>query len=776
MFRLIALLTALTCFSGTLPAQTFTAGQLKISLNDSGAVTALKTNSAGQDYSVAEPGLLLQLVVGGVRLRPEKIRVSRNQIQLSYAQKKQATLQLTPKPNYLRLELTAISEGVDAVVWGPINNSIADTIGNAVGVVRNKNFAIGIQCLNPKTTGGELINEEGAVFDLGTTAVAKPFGSSLQAFTINRLKDRTIKVWDRWPNVPVKGIKEGSLTGSAIALFGCANAEVLPVIQQIAKDNKMPYTLWQNEWIKTAAETGRPYMITTFNEKNIDTFIQYAVRMGLAGVYHEDPFETWGHFQLKKELFPNGRKGFKACVDKAHAAGLRLGFHTLTTFLTTNDAYITPVPDKRLAKAGGASLAAAIGADDTELTVTDKGSFTMKSDLNCVQIGDELIRFTAVSETAPYVLSGCLRGAFGTKKASHAAGAIANRLIDHPYQVLFPDWDLQKEIASNIAAFINETGADQMDFDGHEGTYSTGMGDLSFNQFAEDVFRQSKHPVVMGSSRANHYFWHMNNYLNWGEPWYGGFRESQSDVRINYQKFHSSNYMPNMLGWFLITATTGPDDIDWMLARAAGYSAGYALVIRENALGNPAMNAIIEKMNQWTKAQRSGLFSSAQKEWLKNPANEARISFRNNTYYLEKFRQNIFEHQVRQLQPGEPSRISWDFENPSQEQAPQIQLLVKGEEGKLEKPVIELDQLFRLELPVTINAGESLVIGKDGIATLYNRKGQQLKKIELSKPLPVLKPGNHSLGFDGGRLVHTESRVLITLTLSERTEALAAGN
>lgn len=775
MLKISALISLFTCFSFSLLAQTFNAGQLTITINDSGSIVGIKSGPNGQNYSVAEPGTLLQLVVGGVRLRPEKLRVSRNQVQLTYAQKKQATLQLTPKPTYLRLELTAISDGVDAVLWGPFNNSIADTIGNAVGVVRSDNFAIGIQCLNTKTTAGELINEEGAIFDLGTAALAKPFGSSLQAFTINRLKDRTIKVWDRWPNVPVKGIKEGSLTGSAIALFGCANADVLPVIQQIVKDNKMPYTIWQNEWIKTAKETGRPYMITSFNENNIDSFIHYAVRMGLAGVYHEDPFETWGHFQLKKELFPNGRKGFKACVDKAKAAGLRLGFHTLTTFLTTNDAYITPVPDKRLAKAGGANLVAAIGADDTELTVTDKGSFTMKSDLNCIQIGDELIRFTAVTETAPYVLSGCARGAFGTKKASHAAGAVANRLIDHPYQVLFPDWELQKEIASNIAAFINETGADQLDFDGHEGTYANGMGDLSFNQFAEDVFRQSKHPVVMGSSRANHYFWHMNNYLNWGEPWYGGFRESQSDVRINYQKFHSSNYMPNMLGWFLITATTGPEDIDWMLARAAGYTAGYALVIREAALRNPAMDAIIEQMNHWTKAQRSGLFSTAQKEWLKNTSNEARISFQNNTYYLEKFKRSIFEHQVKQLQPGEPSRVSFNFENPAKEQAPQIVLLAKGDEGTLEKPVIELDQSFRLELPVTLNAGESLVIGKDGAATLYNRKGQQIKKLELGKPLPLLNPGTHTLAFDAGRLVHADIKAVITLTLSEKTEALVGG-
>jgi len=61
-----------------------------------------------------------------------------------------------------------------------------------------------------------------------------------------------------------------------------------------------------------------------------------------------------------------------------------------------------------------------------------------------------------------------------------------------------------------------------------------------------------KHPVVFGSSRAAHYSWHMDDYLNRGEPWYGGFRESQSDYRIDNQKFYENNYLPNMLGWFLI--------------------------------------------------------------------------------------------------------------------------------------------------------------------------------------------------------------------------------
>ena len=43
---------------------------------------------------------------------------------------------------------------MELVLWGPFPTSIGDTVGEVVGVVRNKDFAIGIQALNIKTLGG----------------------------------------------------------------------------------------------------------------------------------------------------------------------------------------------------------------------------------------------------------------------------------------------------------------------------------------------------------------------------------------------------------------------------------------------------------------------------------------------------------------------------------------------------------------------------------------------------------------------------------------------
>ncbi|UOE47252.1 hypothetical protein MTO98_22870 [Mucilaginibacter sp. SMC90] len=753
--------------------QTFSTRAFTIKIDEEGLVTSLINNNSKKDYAVpGKPGILLQIVKGDSTISPAKAVFSKKDIKLYYPVGIVADVRVTVKDDYIAFVLNGISSDVDAIKWGPFNTVIADTIGGAVGVVRCADFAIGIQGLNKKTSGGELVNREGAVFNNGTTATKKDFGASLQAFTVNRSKDRKITVWDRWPEVPVRAITDGELKGSSIALFGCKPGMVLPVIKKITLQDGLPYATLKKEWIKQSSGSGKPYLITTFSESNIDTFLTYAKRMGMAGVYHEDPFETWGHFVLKKTLFPHGLAGFKACVDKAHAQGLRLGFHVLTNFLTTNDAYVTPKPDTSLATAGASKITEDITDNATEIAVESPGYFILKSDLNSVRIGDEIIRFAGVSKQAPFKLTGCIRGAFGTIKAAHKANERIARLLDHPYLVFFPDWKLQKQIAANIAGFINETGADQMDFDGHEGTYATGMGDLSFNTFAEDVFKQANHPVVFGSSRANHYFWHINSYLNWGEPWYGGFRESQSDLRISNQKFYEDNYLPNMLGWFLITAQTSADDVDWMLARAAGFNAGYALVVREEALTNPHMDEIIGRINLWTEATNKRLFSAAQRMWLKNPDNDVNLFQQQGKWYMQRYQKYEFKYEARVLQPGQPTSVNWDFENKQLSQVPNIVVTAVGDDGKLNDPVVEIDHGYHVKIPVTLQAGQTLAINNAETASLYDQKGRLIRNIPLATKLPELSIGTHNVLFDAATDANSAVKVKVVIKLLENKELL----
>ena len=54
------------------------------------------------------------------------------------------------------LELISVTpaDAVDLVVWGPYPTKIRAIVGETIGVVRNADFALGIQALNIKTLGG----------------------------------------------------------------------------------------------------------------------------------------------------------------------------------------------------------------------------------------------------------------------------------------------------------------------------------------------------------------------------------------------------------------------------------------------------------------------------------------------------------------------------------------------------------------------------------------------------------------------------------------------
>jgi hypothetical protein len=253
---------------------------------------------------------------------------------------------------------------------------------------------------------------------------------------------------------------------------------------------------------------------------------------------------------------------------------------------------------------------------------------------------------------------------------------------------------------------------------------------------------------VNGTSRSSHFYWHICHYWNWGEPWYGGFRESQGDYRLENQPLLERNFMPNMLGWFLLTPSTTVEDIDWMMARAAGYHAGFAFVARYESLKkNPVTNQLLELIRLWQEAYRSDIFSADQKARLKNPENDFHLEKENDTWKLFPFRKSRFEHSRLLLQPGQPAFSEWSFENSDAEQPLLFHLTVMGDSGMITNPRIELDGYDTLELPGEYKAGYSIACDGKAIK-LYNEKGSFTKEIQLARPIPNLTSGPHKIKFD----------------------------
>lgn len=619
--------------------KTLTAGSAAFEVDAAGSLVAIRLHGR----NLVAPGQaspLLQVRVDGRWLSPKKAAWNGGECTLSYEGGVCATVKAQAKATHLALEIVSVSPKgkVDCAAWGPYPTVVSGIVGEVVGVARDgagTGDAVGIQALNPKTIGSGPADEN----DMGDQAAqVAPFGSVLQAHCRDRSRPRLLKDYWGQPQYVSPALDDGGVVGSRIALFAAPSAKALETIGQIEVAEGLPHPMVGDTWAKVSPQASASYLIADFGEANIGQAVSFAKRAGLGCVYHSGPFATWGHFALRKSQFPHGWDGFKACADQARKEGVALGFHTLSNFITPSDPFVTPVPDPRLAQVGASPLTADLAADAAEIPVESPEFFGKNTTLNTVRIGGELVRYQGVSAAPPWKLTGCARGAFGTAAAAHARGEAVAKLADHAYKTFLTDPSLSREVGRNIAAFCNQTGAGRFSMDGLEGNFSTGLGDYGRTLFAK-AWYDALDPALRGrvacdASNSGHYLWHIHWYYNWGEPWYAGFRDSQTERRFRNQAFYARNMLPHMLGWFALSSKTSVADIEWMLARCAGFDAGFALATNAAFVGDQVgaraestpegrkMGEILDAIRVWESARLSGAFPEAVKALLRDNKRE----------------------------------------------------------------------------------------------------------------------------------------------------------
>ena len=751
---------------------------LSIGIDSKGNLSQLIDKNTGTNYLSADKiAPLLSCRVDSVMYYPIGASYQEGQLTLKFDKGINATLQVDESATHINFELIAISniENIDLIVWGPYPTAINKIIGETVGVARGEEYAIGIQSLNIKTLGGypwkdndttpqfdifdqddySDMNEKGKGYTLYRVEAAKPedFGSTLQAYCRNRFTERIIANLNHEKYVS-PAYDDGGVVGSKIALFGCPVEQTLETIGKIEVAEKLPHPIIDGTWAKQNPAASSAYLIYDFGENSIDEAIEYTKKAGLNYLYHPGPFKNWGHFELKEESFPNGWDGLKACVEKAEKQGIHVGLHTLSNFITTNDPYVTPVPDKRLGKVGGSVITENISAATAEIPIESPDFFNQykNNNLHTVMIGSELIRYEKVSESAPWKLLGCQRGAWDTEKSEHQKGQKISKLIDHAYKVFLTDPELTFEMAKKLAELYNYCGLRQISFDGLEGNRSTGMGNYGeilftttwWNNLSEEV---KKHTIV-DASRTTHYFWHLYTRMNWGEPWYAGFRESQTEYRMKNQAYFERNMMPNMLGWFSMRANTPVEDIEWMLARSAAFNAGYAFVTGKEQLEiNGQANEILTLIGEWEKARMSGAFTKEQKERMKDIDNEFRLkTLEENKWSLNQVYTWHFTHESKVRQPGEPLFSKFEFENPVEEGTPGF--IITASDAAIDNITIEVNNSRQVGIPVVLNSGESIRFYGGEKAEILDETLNILRRVSLPSDIFQLKKGKQSIIFD----------------------------
>ena len=751
---------------------------LEVSIDETGSITGFfdksgKTNFISKD--TASP--LMSIKIDDEILLPIKAIASEDNIILTYENGIIATVNIEEKETHLVFELVSISNNtnIELIVWGPYTTIINKIIGETVGVVRSDHYAIGIQSLNPKTLGGypwksndcmpqidvfdqddpSDMSEKGKRYVLYRVEAAKPtiYGSSLQAYCRNRNEDRILENWGHEYYV-APSFDDGGILGSKIALFGCKADEALLTIGSIELSENLPHPLINGSWGKTSSQASAAYMIFSFGEDDIQKAIDLTKKAGLGYLYHPGPFETWGHFKLNDKQFPNGIEGLKNCVDIANSQGITIGLHTLSNFISTNDAYVTPVPDDRLAKVGSSNITEEITIFQTEIPIQSPTFFNQykNNHLKTVIINNELIRYGEVSSEEPWKLINCVRGAFNTIASKHSINSEISKLADHGYKVFLTNSELSMEVAETISNIFNKTGLRQISFDGLEGCRSTGMGNYGevlfttswYNKLDENI----KSHFIADASRTSHYFWHIYTRMNWGEPWYGGFRESQTEYRLKNQKYFKRNLMPGMLGWFKMTSETSIEDAEWLLARSAAFDAGYALVTSSEAIENNGdYDRIMSLIGDWEKVRIQGVFSDDQKLRMEDINNEFTLrNVRENEWVLTQVSSNKFKHEKKTLQPGEPLYTTFNFNNNGKEQV--LNFIITAVDGEVSNIKIEIDNYNEIILPITLKKGQSIkYFGKEK-AYIYNGNWQLISEFKINSSVFIITPGNHSISFD----------------------------
>lgn len=778
------LLLAFRPLAAQTPAPTvFTTDHLRLGFDAAGHLVSLLNPATATEYvPTGQRAPLLSLVFDSVAVKPVAMThdARKKRLRLRYPNGYVATLAAETKGGYTRFELLALTprNDVKLVIWGPYPTRIGEQVGETVGVAHDGAFGIGIQALNLKTLGGYPTHENdidpaydifqtGNLVDVasdqkvlyrGQTAKPAPFGSVLQAYCRNRFTDRVIANWDH-PRYVAPAFRDGGVIGSKIALWGAPEARLLTTIGNIELAEGLPHPLLDGVWAKQSPAATASYLILNFGENNVGDAIELTRKAGLRYFYHGGPFENWGHFRLNAREFPNDWAGLRTCVERAEAAGLRVGLHTLSNFITTNDPYVTPQPDPRLAVVGSSSLAAPVDETTTQLVVQSPQFFNqMKNNtLKTVRVGDELIRYRAVSDAPPWTLLDCARGAFKTTPQRHQPGDTVRKLMDHPYQVFLADFPLQDEMARTLARLYNETGLRQISFDGLEGCWATGLGQYGLQLFVNTWYDHLKPglkgAVVTDASTPGHFFWHQFTRMNWGEPWYAGFRESQTQYRLKNQDYFRRNLMPGMLGWFSVKPETSLEDLEWLLARAAGFDAGFALATSIDALRKHGQgDAVLDAVKTWETARMAGAFSAEEKTALRNINREFHLETAEGGWRLTPVHQAYFVHEPKTRQPGEPTASAFEFANPHREQPLRFTLRVlndeKGSTARLDNPVLEVNGTHRIEVPFALEQGQ--VLQADGkTLRLLDPQWHLLRTVPLPNGLPTLRTGPNAIRMDG---------------------------
>ncbi|MFJ3709630.1 Ig domain-containing protein [Streptomyces sp. NPDC090053] len=630
--------------SGGSGALRIRAGFLSIGLDRTGRVAGLVDLRNGTDYVAADrTGPLVSVVLAdGTHEVPARVQASRRDPRVLVFSSDKVTVEVKAVSHaaYSTLEVVGLDAAsgveVQTLLWGPLASRVNQTVGESVGAVGDSSFVLGIHPLNDKTVGAW--PKEFAEFGFGADVEANPYGQSgtqndwsagartpwgsiLRAYTYDytrtRIRDGQI------PTGPLSG-SEAKIVGSKLAVYGSAPDLVLTVLSQVAQDADLPYPTIDGQWQKVAEATRQPFLVLhDLSTTNLAAAVAFAQQAGIKNVYSVEgaagPWKSTGHYQFNGNFGGSDATATQMATTAA-ASGVRVGVHTLSNFIASNDTYIVPAPaDKRFTAGRTVQLTRPLAAADTTLYAdgdSGGGGYVLGARL---RLGDEFVTFSSVSQvgSGEWQFTGVKRAQWGSVAASYAQGTNAVRISENQYGGARGDLPVVDEIATRLATACNTTGIRNISFDGLEEVAWSGWSGQGFAHMLNGFHRQlkSQDNFISEASNPSSNSWQAQSRVSWGGI---GWSDSNYDQVSRNVNFYRANYLPLMGGSLPIDGGSKTLDIETNLARGASLGVNFGWF--ETSMGSLSQGgnttAVLAVIKTWNAAIAAGAFTSAQQQLM----------------------------------------------------------------------------------------------------------------------------------------------------------------
>ena len=459
------------------------------------------------------------------------------------------------------------------------------------------------------------------------------------------------------------------LEGARAVLVASAKADFLACLDRMERDFGLPCGVAAR---KSDLFNSSVYWTADITPENADRHIALARRGGfrMMLVYHTAVCDAPGDYAgiggyAVSRAFGGDAKNVVGLLEKAKAAGMKVGLHVLHPFIGLDSSYISPVADHRLNLKRHFTLKRPLGtgAEDVYVEQNPAGA-PENSKSRVLQFGGELITYSGFTTERPYRFTGIGRGYRKTRVVAHPAGQIGGLLdiCEFGGEACYADQetDLQDELADKIAAIYN-LGFDFLCMDGCEGVnapYEIHVANAQYRVWKKLVPR----PLFTEGAAKAHFAWH---HLS-GANAFDVFVPDEFKAMIVRWPLHEAEELAQdfsrvSFGWWGLwlpgerlndgTATVGthPDMWEFGTSRAAAWDSPTTIQFTlEKAERHPRIADLMEVMRRWEDVRAGKWLTPSQKEALKSPTQEHHL------YVNEKGEYEL--HEIEMLPSPENAR------------------------------------------------------------------------------------------------------------------------